>query len=124
MRGVVVTTNNELYVKEFAPPLYQSIGEVVDGWIEIVRPRGLKHRLVMVVNEEGLLRNLPLNVFGSILYGIHIHGNPIVGNIVFMKEDYTIDGLDFVELTDSDIQEIKVLARNVSGGEIKEIEAR
>lgn len=67
MRGVVVTTNNELYVKEFTPPLYQSIGEVVGGWIEIVRPRGLKHRLVMVVNDEGLLRNLPLNVFGSIL---------------------------------------------------------
>ena len=124
MRGVVVTANNELYVKEFAPPLYQSIGEVVGGWIEIVRPRGLKHRLVMVVNEEGLLRNLPLNVFGSILYGFHIHGNPIVGDIVFMKEDYTIDGLDFVELTDSDIQEIKVLAKNVSGGEIKEIEVR
>ena len=41
-----------------------------------------------------------------------------------MKEDYTIDGLDFVELTDSDIQEIKVLAKNVSGGEIKEIEVR
>lgn len=78
----------------------------------------------MVVNEEGLLRNLPLNVFGSILYGFHIHGNPIVGDIVFMKEDYTIDGLDFVELTDSDIQEIKVLAKNVSGGEIKEIEVR
>lgn len=124
MRGVVVTTDNELYVKEFAPPLYQSIGEVVDGWIEIARPRGLKHRLVMVVNEEGLLRNLPLNVFGSILYGFHIHGNPIVGNIVIMKEDYTVDGLDFVELTDSDIQEIKALAKNVSGGEIKEIETR
>ena len=124
MRGVVVTTNNELYVKEFAPPLYQSIGEVVGGWIEIVRPRGLKHRLVMVVNEEGLLRNLPLNVFGSILYGFHIHGNPIVGDIVIMKEDYTVDGLDFVELTDSDIQEIKVLAKNVSGGEIKEVETR
>lgn len=124
MRGVVVTTNNELYVKEFTPSLYQSIGEVVGGWIEIVRPRGLKHRLVMVVNDEGLLRNLPLNVFGSILYGTQIHGSPIVGDIVFMKEDYTVDGLDFVELTDSDIQEIKVLAKNVSGGEIKEVEAR
>lgn len=124
MRGVVVTTQNEMYVKEFAQPLYETIGKEVGGWIEIVRPRGLKHRLVMVVNEEGLLRNLPLNVFGSILYGFRIHGNPIVGDIVFMKEDYTIDGLDFVELTDSDILEIKVLAKNVSGGEIKEIEVR
>lgn len=124
MRGVVFTTDNKMYVKEFAPPQYQSIGEVVGGWIEIVRPRGLKHGLVMVVNEEGLLRNLPLNVFGSILYGTQIHGSPIAGDIVIMKEDMTIDGLDFVELTDSDIREIKALATNVSGGEIKEIEAR
>ena len=78
----------------------------------------------MVVNEEGLLHKLPLNAFGSILYGTQIHGCPIVGDIVIMKEDMVVDGLDFVELTDSDIREIKALAKNVSGGEIKEIEAR
>jgi len=31
---------------------------------------------------------------------------------------------DFVELTDADIQWIKQLARNVSGGLIREVEAR
>ena len=54
-------------VKDFAPPLYQSLGEAVGGTIELVRPRGLARPFVMIVNDEGLLLELPLNRLGSIL---------------------------------------------------------
>ena len=127
MRGVVVTTQDEMYVKDFAWPLYKTIGEAVGGWIEIVHPRGLVRapsNICFVCNEEGLLHNLPMNVFGSILYGFHIHGNPIVGDSVFTREGIVNGEPDLVELTDADIEWIKKLAHEVSGGLIREVEAR
>lgn len=127
MRGVVFTTDNQMYVKDFGRPLYETVGKEVDGWIEVVHPVGLKRapsKLCFVCNEEGLLRNLPLNAFGSVLYGTQRHGHPIVGNIVFMREGIVNGEPDFVELTDADIQWIKKLARDVSGGLIREVETR
>jgi len=95
--------------------------------LEVSSRVGLKRapsNLCFVCNEEGLMHNLPLNLFGSVLYGFHIHGNPIVGNIVFMREGIVDGEPDFVELTDEDIAWIKKLAREVSGGVIREVEAR
>ena len=62
MRGIVVTTQNEMYVKDFAQPLYQTVGEAVGGWIEIVHPRGLMRapsNLCFVCDEEGLMKTPP-----------------------------------------------------------------
>lgn len=42
----------------------------------------------MIVNEEGLLKDLPLNRAGSLLYGTQFHGSPIVGDIVIMAEKW------------------------------------
>ncbi|MEG2621378.1 MAG: hypothetical protein RSC06_00635 [Clostridia bacterium] len=55
--------------------------------IEIVRPRGLKRPLVMVIDEEGLLKSEPvINFIGSYLYETHEHKLPIVGNALICKE--------------------------------------
>lgn len=129
MRGVVVTTQNEMFVKDFAQPLYKTIGEAVGGWIEIVHPRGLRRapsNLCFVCDEEGLMKTppKPLNPFGCVLYGTHIHGSPIVGDIVFMREGIVNGEPDLVELTDADIKWIKKLAHDVSGGQIREVEVR
>ena len=75
MKGIVVTTDNQLTVRDFGAPLYKTIGEAAGGWIEIVRPGGLKSPYVMVVNEEGLIKELPINIAGSILYGTPAHGS-------------------------------------------------
>ena len=106
MKGIVVTTDNHLKVQEFAAPLYKSVGAAVDGWIEIVRPGGLKKPFVMIVNEEGLIKELPVNVVGSIMYGTPVHGSPIVGNIVIMKEGWTSEGKDLIGLTDEEAAQI------------------
>ena len=106
MKGIVVTTDNHLKVQEFAAPLYKSVGAAVDGWIEIVRPGGLKKPFVMIVNEEGLIKELPVNVVGSLLYGTPVHGSPIVGNIVIMKEGWTSEGKDLIGLTDEEAAQI------------------
>ena len=106
MKGIVVTTDNHLKVQEFAAPLYKSVGAAVDGWIEIVRPGGLKKPFVMIVNEEGLIKELPVNVVGSLMYGTPVHGSPIVGNIVIMKEGWTSEGKDLIGLTDEEAAQI------------------
>lgn len=124
MKGVVFTTNNEMYVKDFGKPLYETVGKEVGGWIEIVRPKGLSRPFCLVCNEEGLLHGLPMNAFGSVLYGTQKHGHPIVGNIVIMREGMVDGDVDFVELTDNDIRRIKKLAADVSGGLIRDVEAR
>ena len=55
-------------------------------WIEIVRPRRLKRGFVMIVDEEGLLKPNRLNCHGSYLYETDKHGQPIVGDVLILKE--------------------------------------
>lgn len=104
MKGIVITTDNKVGVRQFGLPLYKTVGKIVGGYIEIVHPKGLPNPYIMIVNEEGLLRDLPLNKTGSVLYQTYIHGYPIVGDIVIMKIGDTLDGPDVVGLSDSDIQ--------------------
>lgn len=120
MKGIVITTKYEMRVQEFLEPVHKSIGEAVDGWIEIVHPVRLGRPYCMVVNEEGLLRNLPMNVLGSFLYRTDIHGSPIVGDIVLLKEGINSDGeYDLLGLTEQDIEYLCNMVSTVSGGQIK-----
>lgn len=102
MKGVVVTTENAVEIRDFGAPLHKTVGEAVGGYIEIVHPVGLADPLVMIVNEEGLLLNLPLNQLGCLLYGTHMHGQPIVGNIVVMKTGFVGGEPDIVGLDDEE----------------------
>ena len=68
MKGIVITTKNEVRVQEFSEPAHLSIGDAVGGWAEIVCPVRLERPYCMIVNEEGVLLNLPINSFGSFLY--------------------------------------------------------
>ena len=64
-------------------------------YIENVYPRGLNEPYMMVIDEEGLLKEKPiLNFYASWLYETHKHGNPIVGNALIMKMIDTDDGPD------------------------------
>lgn len=121
MKGVVFTTDEKMYVKDFGEPLYQTLGKEVDGWIEVVHARGLPAPFCFVVNEEGLLKKLPMNTIGSVWYQTRAHGWPIVGNIVVMKDGFTNGEPDIVGLTDEEVQKIMEIARNISDGAIEEV---
>lgn len=55
----------------------------------------------MLVDEEGLLKENSVNVVGSWLYETDLHGNPIVGNILFVGECIESDGgIDFCGIED------------------------
>lgn len=126
MKGLVINTENKMKVVDFDEPVYKTIGKAVGGWIEVVHSKGLPAPLCMVVNEEGLLRGLPLNLFGCILYGTAQHGNPIVGDIVLLKEGFTTPGeRDFIGLDEDNIKFLGAMVVSLSSGGIKwESEAR
>ena len=107
MKGVVVTTDLDIRVEDFADPLYKTVGAAVDGDIEHVRPMRLKEPFCMVVNDEGQLRGLSRNLVGSFLYGTDLHGEPVVGNIVIMKDGYRNGEPDIVGLTDEEIERVQ-----------------
>lgn len=107
MKGVVVTTNHEVRVEDFSDPLYKTVGSAVGGYIEHVHPMRLARPLCMIVNEEGRLLDLPLNHIGSFFYGTDQHGEPIVGNIVIMKDGYRGGEPDIVGLNDVEAEQIK-----------------
>lgn len=105
MKGIVIATNNKIRMQEFSEPAYKSIGDAVGGWIEVVHPVRLERPYCMIVNEEGALLNLPMNMFGSFLYGTDYHGNPILGDIVLLKEGIDSDGeFDILGLDEQDIK--------------------
>lgn len=67
-------------------------------WCEIVRPVGLKGKFVMIVDEEGLLKNRPVqNIVGSYWYGGTIAGNMMVLKEVMGPEGPELSGLDEAE---------------------------
>lgn len=120
MKGIVITTNDEMRVQEFSEPAHKSIGEAVGGWIEVVRPVRLERPYCMIVNEEGALINLPRNIFGSFLYGTNYHGNWILGDIVLLKEGINSDGdRDILGLDEQDIKYLRDMVSAESDGEIK-----
>lgn len=120
MKGIVITTNDEMRVQEFSEPAHKSIGEAVGGWIEVVRPVRLKRPYCMIVNEEGALLNLPRNIFGSFLYGTNYHGNWILGDIVLLKEGINSDGeLDILGLDEQDIKYLCDMVSTKNGREVK-----
>lgn len=107
MKGIVVTTDLEIRIEEFSDPLYKTVGSAVGGYIEHVKPARLRHPYCMIVNEEGRLLDLPLNYVGSYFYGTDQHGEPIVGNIVIMKDSYRGGEPDIVGLNDVEAEQIK-----------------
>ena len=77
----------------------------VRGYIEVVYPQNLPKPFLMLVNEEGLLRNMDLNPAACWLYGSQDHGQPIVGPAVICKQIWTDDGPDIGLLTKEDVEE-------------------
>ena len=120
MKGIVITTKDEMRVQEFSEPAYESIGEAVGGWIEIVRPVRLERPYCMIVNDEGVLLNLPMNSFGSFIYGKDYHGSPILGDIVLLKEGINSDGeRDILGLDEQDIKYLRDMVSTKMGREVK-----
>ena len=74
MQTVKVSTDNVVSLVNIDFDDYQSIQKAIGGHFETVRTRTTASYfgspdIVMLVDEEGLLKGLPVNVFGSLMYG-------------------------------------------------------
>jgi hypothetical protein len=89
--------------------LYAKLAHEIGGsLVERVSPMGLKKPYCMFVDEEGLLKENPVvNPLASYLYGSHIHGHPIVGDVLFGKNIMTDDGPDVGGLTEIEAMKVK-----------------
>ena len=87
MKTVKITPENEIFMVDVDFDNWESLAKQVEGYIETVRTQIMNdffsEQIVMIVNEEGLIRMLPVNAVGSYMYGTPVHGHPIVGNVVF-----------------------------------------
>ena len=119
MIALVVNTKNEIRRVEYDPPHYDVIKEAVGGWYEHVHPMGLDRPYSMMVNEEGLLLGLPMNRLGSELYGTPKHGQPIVGDVLFLKDGYDGGEPDVVGMTEDEAQRLGDKFVKMTGGIVR-----
>lgn len=67
----------------------------------------------MLIDEEGQLKkNIP-NLIGSYLYETDKHNQPIMGNILFVGEKWTSDGIDFCGIEESVFKELEMRLNNM-----------
>ena len=87
-------TDNILEIKSCDEGVEDFIENNIDYFFEIVRNTLLGYPYVLLVDDEGLLKeNCKLNLIGTLLYQ-----NPIVGDVYIMKEGYVNGESDLIPL--------------------------
>lgn len=61
----------------------------------------------MLVDEEGLSKEISPNLIGSFLYETDRHGYPIMGNVLFVGEELGDDGIDFCGIEESVFKQLE-----------------
>lgn len=79
------------------------------------RPTKVQGQCVsMLIDEKGLVKeNMVPNLIGSYLYESEKHGYPIMGNILFVGEEWTGDGIDFCGLEESVFEKLELQLNNL-----------
>lgn len=81
-----VTTDNKISVIDIDYDDYRSFQKAIGGYFETVRTQRMYdyfgQPMMMLVDEEGLIKGLPMNPCGSWMYGADKHGNIIAGDFV------------------------------------------
>lgn len=121
MKGIVITPEGEVSVRDFPEPLYKTVGAVVGGLIQVVNPHGLPEPFRVVVNEEGRLKKLPFHPIASCWYGTQKHGQPIVGTVVLLKEALNDEQEpDLFGLDDSDVRVLMAIIKKTKASRLPE----
>ena len=110
MKTVKVTTNNTVSVIDIDFDNFREIQKTIGGHFETVHTLQMEKyfgdpSIIMLVDEEGLLKSLPMNFFGSRMYGLLDHGHPIVGDLILAK----IVGEDITAPDDAELIKDKIL---------------
>ncbi|RHQ56475.1 DUF3846 domain-containing protein [Dorea sp. AF24-7LB] len=105
MKTLKITTDNKIRMIDINMSDYKAIQKELGGHFETVHTKLMyeyyKAPVIMLVDEEGLWKQLPLNVVGSYFYGTQEHGNPIAGDVLLAL----VVGEDFTGFTESDARQ-------------------
>ena len=107
MKTLKITTDNKISIIDLDFD-HESLREEVGGYVELVRTQKLldyfKTKVVMIVDEEGLVKNLPVNPMGCYFYDTDKHGKRSMdrasGSGVFARDPDAM--LDLIELDVTD----------------------
>lgn len=81
-----VTTDSQIKVVDVDFNRIEDIQREIGGFCERVCTGKFQDYfgagVMMIVDEEGLLKRLPMNPLGSFFYGTSKHGHPIVGDFI------------------------------------------
>lgn len=110
MKTVKVTTDNKISMVDVDFSDFRSIQEAIGGHFETVHTQLMADyfkdpSLIILVDEEGVIKGLPVNLLGCALYGTQQHGCPIVGNLMFAR----IAGEDIVAPDDPETLKDRLL---------------
>ena len=75
-KTVKITTDNKISIVDIPWTAEAKEKAICADCVETVK-------VVMIVDESGIINNRPFNLAGSFLYGTQYHGAPIVGDILF-----------------------------------------
>ena len=99
----------ELYERVMPVRLYTRFGQSN-------RPTKIAGQCVsMLIDEEGLLKkDMEANLVASYLYETDKHGTPIMGNVLFVGEEMTDDGIDFCGIEESVCENLQKQLQNMA----------
>lgn len=105
MKTLKITTDNKIRMIDINMSDYKAVQKELGGHFETVHTKLMyeyyKAPVIMLVDEEGRCKCLPLNVVGSYFYGTQEHGNPISGDVLLAL----VVGEDFTGFTESDAKQ-------------------
>lgn len=121
MKTLKITTNNKISVIDVDFSDYRALKRAIGGHVETVHTQFLddyfKAPVMMLVDEEGWIKNRPANMVASYFYGVFYHNQPIAGDVIFALSL----GEDVIGLGDRDseqwlkkmLKDFKILERKV-----------
>lgn len=104
---IKITADREISIIDVDMSNYKEIQAQFGGLFEQVKTPKMfdyfRMPVVMLVDEEGLLKGLPVNLVGCYFYDSLKHGNPIVGDILLCLQV----GCDFEGFDQEQALEVK-----------------
>ena len=105
MKTLKITTDNKISVVDVNFSDFKAIQQAIGGYFEIVNTQKLrdyfKASVVMIVDEGGVIKDLPVNTIGCYFYNTSKHGCPIAGDMILGL----LGGPDITGLGDRDAEQ-------------------
>ena len=92
MKTLKISANNEISIIDVNFDDFRSIQKALGGYFETVHTAKMGNYfqgpVIMLVDEDGYFKSLPLTRFGSWMYDMPRHGAPILGDVILAEAHF------------------------------------